>query len=97
MEVDQFLSNCDENYSFHSKLCDKIQNEECVLGIDEAGRGPVLGMYATVMCRPTAVSFLFYSYRFRSLIFFVATLFKFTCLLQWPNWYQLALETLPAV
>ena len=43
MEIDKYLINCDENFTFHSNLCEKIKSELCILGIDEAGRGPVLG------------------------------------------------------
>lgn len=38
-----------ESYTYHSPIPEIIANDmatECVLGVDEAGRGPVLGIHA---------------------------------------------------
>lgn len=42
-----------ESYSHYSDLPNAVKhdlNVECVLGVDEAGRGPVLGMSAGCSC-----------------------------------------------
>ena len=48
MNIEPFLCNTDENLTFHSNINDNVKKEECMLGIDEAGRGPVLGMLVSL-------------------------------------------------
>lgn len=45
MDINEYLINCDENLVLTSKFSEKLISEDCILGIDEAGRGPVLGNY----------------------------------------------------
>ena len=40
----EFEERPDEDAKLHSLVADVLKREECVLGIDEAGRGPVLGL-----------------------------------------------------
>nr|XP_026694301.1 ribonuclease H2 subunit A-like isoform X2 [Ciona intestinalis] len=42
MEIEHFLNNCDENFKLKSDIPKLLTSEPCCLGIDEAGRGPVL-------------------------------------------------------
>lgn len=46
-----------ENNSFdvriESDLPESTTTEKCILGIDEAGRGPVLGMYKKAIIHPS--------------------------------------------
>ena len=44
MIIDRFHESNTYSYVFQSEIPEITKNEECCLGVDEAGRGPVLGM-----------------------------------------------------
>ena len=43
MDLKPYVDNNNENYELYSDIPDICKSEPCVLGVDEAGRGPVLG------------------------------------------------------
>ena len=47
LDLEEFLSDTSRSCAVQSSVPDWARSEECCMGIDEAGRGPVLGERAS--------------------------------------------------
>ena len=51
LDLKEFLSDTSRSCSVQSPVPDWAKSEECCMGIDEAGRGPVLGTFLPLSVR----------------------------------------------
>ena len=57
LDLTEFLSDTRRSCSMQSPVASWARTEECCMGIDEAGRGPVLGELLLVQCTRAAGAF----------------------------------------